>query len=674
MCDGTEGAQHPPSCPRHESSHAFVVDDVDGYVIVHPDRLISPSRITESFDCQRKAVLGEYFNSVGTPRLAPLLGTLLHEVFDSVLRARNTSDSALTAASERVIGKHLGEIMLLQDETEATVLDQMKPYFPVLRTWMGVFVASESSTSTTDAAAIRPGTSNPLHHPRRLRPGSAIPPGTGPSPQHDGQVSFSRTGDVHDSTSQRRVVVRDVVDIEDTVWSPRFGLTGKVDATVRVCVTRGTPRVPPGSMVSHGTAVSQPATTLAPLELKTGHRSGMALLSHRAQVLLYVLMLQDKHRCAVDAGLLLYLKSGDFLGVAADRADTRALLMARNAVATFLHGPARGSRGRLPHMLRSPRQCARCFQVDNCMLAHAAVEAGSEDSSGVGEEYSRRVDGLTPAHRSYFRAWYDMVMLEYGHTTTQAELWSMTGHDRELRTGQCLGALCVVHAQHAHAPPTTAPDGDVRDDPTLPPQETPYIYRFARASHCGSVSSGAGHGDASVSPVRSVSLQARKLCSGSRVVVSTNDGQTVALGMGTITGLTRDTVDVQCRGPIVGVPLVPHPCNAPLPSPALGNAHAVTNMVYRLDLDPKSFGLKMAMSNLAALFTVAPTVAPQDDDKPVEQRVARHRQRLRELIVDCKAPSVTTHPPLNDAARAALAQLSLNACQMAAIRHALRAQ
>eukprot|EP00041_Stephanoeca_diplocostata_P009368 m.144256 g.144256 ORF g.144256 m.144256 type:complete len:1074 (-) comp17709_c0_seq2:82-3303(-) len=622
-CSSTDSLGHALNCPLHQNSHAFVVDDAVGYVIVHPDRLISPSRITESFDCQRKAVLGEYFNSVGTPRIAPLLGTLLHEVFDHVLQTRLATDNALISASERAISKYLSDILLVNGETETTVLDQMKSYFPMLRAWMDVFLPADPQANANRFV--------------------------------DRSVSFSPTGDVHDRASTRAVTVHDVVDIEDTVWSPRFGLTGKVDATVRLCVAHGTPP-------RQNAPTAPAARTLAPLELKTGKRSGMALLSHRAQVLLYVLMLQDKHRSRVDAGLLLYLKTGECLGVAADRNDTRALLMARNHVAAFLHGPGRGSRRHLPPMLQNARQCARCFQVSNCMLAHAAVEAGSAETSGVGDEFTRRVHALTTAHRTYFRAWYDMVLLEYGHGAAQAELWSMAGHDREQRTGLCLGALCVVHAGHAPA----------RDPaPPHPRRDSAYVYRFARASHCGAEPTGVVDTADAVSPVRDVSLQARKLWHGSRVVVSTNDGQTVALGMGTVASITPDAVEIHCPTPVASIPLAPQTDGATV---ANRTVRAVTNTVFRLDVDPKSFGLKMAMSNLAALFTPAEEASPHGNDEPVVQRMESHRRRLRELIVDLKAPSATAHPTLTDAARLVLQQLSLNACQQAAIHHALRAQ
>ena len=125
-----------------------------------------------------------------------------------------------------------------------------------------------------------------------------------------------------------------------------FGLKGKVDATLGV-------RLGPGA----GARRVESAKT--PLELKTGKLTSQGLTSHRAQVILYMLMLGDKYREAVDAGLLLYLKTGETLGVMLDQRDVRALIMVRNHLASALADRA----SRLPPMLQSPSQCGRCWHL-----------------------------------------------------------------------------------------------------------------------------------------------------------------------------------------------------------------------------------------------------------------------------------------------------------------------
>lgn len=66
-------------------------------------------------------------------------------------------------------------------------------------------------------------------------------------------------------------MVTDLVDIEENVWSSRFGLKGKIDVTARVRIQR--PR--------NGSRKALDERTF-PLELKTGRESNS--IEHRSQV------------------------------------------------------------------------------------------------------------------------------------------------------------------------------------------------------------------------------------------------------------------------------------------------------------------------------------------------------------------------------------------------------
>jgi DNA replication ATP-dependent helicase Dna2 len=74
------------------------------------------------------------------------------------------------------------------------------------------------------------------------------------------------------------MVVHKVLDIEENVWSPMFGLKGKIDATVQVM---------------HRNTQGKMLTSLAPFELKTG--KSILNMSHRAQTALYTLLLSDRY-------------------------------------------------------------------------------------------------------------------------------------------------------------------------------------------------------------------------------------------------------------------------------------------------------------------------------------------------------------------------------------------
>lgn len=68
-------------------------------------------------------------------------------------------------------------------------------------------------------------------------------------------------------------------DIEEDIWSPKWGLKGKVDASVQAAIQR------PGKRDLE--------ETVAPLEIKTGRAIGV--MAHRAQTMLYTLLMEDRY-------------------------------------------------------------------------------------------------------------------------------------------------------------------------------------------------------------------------------------------------------------------------------------------------------------------------------------------------------------------------------------------
>ncbi|XP_019480037.1 PREDICTED: DNA replication ATP-dependent helicase/nuclease DNA2 [Hipposideros armiger] len=96
------------------------------------------------------------------------------------------------------------------------------------------------------------------------------------------------------------------LDIEESIWSPRFGLKGKIDVTVGVKIHRG----------------CKTKYRVMPLELKTGKESNS--IEHRSQLVLYTLLSQER-RADPEAGLLLYLKTGNMYPVPAKHLDKRGI-------------------------------------------------------------------------------------------------------------------------------------------------------------------------------------------------------------------------------------------------------------------------------------------------------------------------------------------------------------
>ena len=70
--------------------------------------------------------------------------------------------------------------------------------------------------------------------------------------------------------------INKLLEVEEHIWSPAFGLKGNIDATVQICLDEGDGQ----------------KTLTVPFELKTGKHSSAA---HKAQTSLYSLLLSDRY-------------------------------------------------------------------------------------------------------------------------------------------------------------------------------------------------------------------------------------------------------------------------------------------------------------------------------------------------------------------------------------------
>uniref|UniRef100_A0A3Q1KB92 DNA replication ATP-dependent helicase/nuclease n=1 Tax=Anabas testudineus TaxID=64144 RepID=A0A3Q1KB92_ANATE len=306
--------------------------------------LCGPFYISSSIRCMRRAVLGDMFKSFDGGSKQMLNGTMVHEVFQ---RAATAKDFSLETLSK------LADQALLNQEMKQELHD----YLPSLEYW-----AKEHLNSPTQKA-----------------------------------ISLKK----YDSAT---VKVIELADIEENVWSPRFGLKGKIDVTARVQIHRP----------QNGSRRTLEEKTL-PLELKTGRESNS--IEHRSQVILYTLMSMERYNA--DAGFLLYLKTGNLHPVVASHMDRRELLKLRNTLVHYIHNcvekeAGRSRLSRFPDILTNRQTCQYCPQRRNCALYERAVNNGSADvSEDVVRDFLQEETGhLIPPHLNYFSHWLLLCCLE----------------------------------------------------------------------------------------------------------------------------------------------------------------------------------------------------------------------------------------------------------------------
>ncbi|KAJ1653612.1 DNA replication endonuclease-helicase Dna2 [Dispira simplex] len=455
-----------------------MLDNSHGLVVLHPDCLISSTHLANAFVCLRRSVLQDRVVLPRETNIALLHGSLLHRLLQTAIRVNDFSTYFLTTVSRELITQSLHELFFVQ-ETEAQAMAHLKEWGAVFQQWAELYIS--------------------------------------PVPRREAMVKWHGGGYQRDRNSsfhqQPRLAIQKVLDIEEHVWSPMYGLKGKIDITVQAMLTDGQ---------------GPPQVLVLPLELKTSKSSRS--IEHRTQLILYTLLLTDRYDIAVENGLLYYLKTRETIVVPAVRDDLRNIMIKRNEMATFITG-----RWRLPPMIQNPHICRMCPILDTCLVYHKALEHGTAESSGLGAVFTTKCDSLTPRDVVFFDKWENLVTVEEAEMFRfRKEIWSMTAPERQ-GIGRCFGGMVVLAKENEES---MVVDGMDR-----------FRYRLARNIPSSTPQSGMVSGRH-----RQHNLLDGQLNVGDPVVVSSEQGH-FALAVGFVLELAKCTVVVSLDRPLRGVPL-----------------------------------------------------------------------------------------------------------------------
>jgi DNA replication ATP-dependent helicase Dna2 len=225
-------------------SGQITIDDEKNLIIVHPDHLISATVVADSFECIRRAVLQDRVKATSRSSEPSVYGSMLHEIFQEAMKTNHWDQESLNELVGKTVVKYLESLFELGHEDTNKAFEHLKSKMPEMGSWARTFVKAKPGP---DALAEDRG-------------GKKI-----------------------------RVSVTKLLDVEEHVWSPTYGLKGNIDATVQVRMED-----------EQGTR----ALTV-PFEVKTGRNTTNT--SHRAQTALYTLLLSDRYGRSYCYNLVLVL-------------------------------------------------------------------------------------------------------------------------------------------------------------------------------------------------------------------------------------------------------------------------------------------------------------------------------------------------------------------------------
>ncbi len=173
-----------------EKLNSYKVTSESGKIIVNPDCLISGTSVVGSLFCQRKGILSDKFRGIDSNSKIMNIGSIVHEVLQTALRRKAKTLEEITQVSNEILKSSSTIYMLYSCKmSEEEIKKEMDKFLPKLHDFIKRYVLGNYDIPTLSK--------NPSYQP------------------YSGQID-------------------EIQDIEENIWSPRLGLKGKIDVTVKV--------------------------------------------------------------------------------------------------------------------------------------------------------------------------------------------------------------------------------------------------------------------------------------------------------------------------------------------------------------------------------------------------------------------------------------------------------
>ena len=455
-----------------------------------------------------------------------------------------------------------------------------------------------------------------------------------------------------------------------------------------------------------------------PLELKTGRALAM---EHRAQTMLYTLLLSERYGVDIREGLLYYTQSGgrEVVRVPRGRNEVRGLIGVRNELVGYMWRRIRRKKGKgkedinkaragdldvdmediippsslipaksskdnepeeepfLPPPIDDERACKRCYALDTCLLFRKVYSSTVKRKKKQQQEhdppvpaflapiYDLKTGHLTSTQTQFFKDWERLLALEEKDLVRfKRELWTLGAKERESR-GRCFEEM-VLKGVGEVSGTKMAERVRVCGEWGKESKIHRYTYRFGRSKSWvmsgSSPSSEKTRGSLAYSPSSPSSSSEKSLLNGH---LNIGDAITVSVEPGLLALAKGFILDLAPEEVVLGVDHVLDPdairerlgVKTQKYSAPTRKCGVEEGVIFRIDKDELFGGMARVRSNLAHLFYA-------DGDK-----------RRLELVVDLRAPVFSPLDVIPSLTRPRPEPTTiLNSSQLNAISHVLSAE
>lgn len=307
-------------------------------LIVEPDTLITITNVATALECERQVALTKYVRPPSEVTKPLLYGTITHEFIQQCFLVKDFSIEFMRQALNDTVEHYVDELSLL-DMTSDEAVSELSGKLSTIQQWSQKY----------------------------LKEGGRTVPNV-PVAAHRGRLTIA-------------MALERVVDVEEEIRSPFLGLRGRIDATVEVSTADG-------------------EIMLAPLEIKTGKRETSA--AHRAQAMLYTLLMREQHPGnAHPWSLLWYADIGTMIAVDPSSLELRQLVQKRNSLVRAVSG---ANVTPLPPPTTQIQTCQFCAFQSACSTY---TQSAGETHEAVTDTYP--VDDLA---LKFFEKWDNLITLE----------------------------------------------------------------------------------------------------------------------------------------------------------------------------------------------------------------------------------------------------------------------
>lgn len=322
---------------------SITISSKENLLILSPDMLLTATSLSNAPQCRRKPLISSLVRMSGsdiTP--ATVWGNMLHTVLQSCLIEQRWDQKWIDERIDETVRDGLSDLFRLDVSVEHAK-HQLSERAKGLRAFSDKYISASPKVCIFFINRI-------VMTLKRFQK----------------EAVLSNTRATRNETSALLAITK-LLDVEEDIWSPRYGIKGKMDAAVETTVIEPDPTKLGGIITRTGPK---------PFEIKTGR--AIAGMEHRAQTMLYNLLASERYGLDVTSGLLYYTQSEEVVQVPSSRNEIRGLIIARNEMVVYMSKrisrlPA-GEENTiensafLPPTIDDERSCKRCYALDVCML------------------------------------------------------------------------------------------------------------------------------------------------------------------------------------------------------------------------------------------------------------------------------------------------------------------